>query len=604
LKRFNSNRATKLAILGVAISSTFSVCAQETQSLDAVQVTATRSEIAIKKSLASVTIITRAQIEQSQAPDLADLLSQQAGLDITRTGGAGSNVSVFTRGSNSNHSLILIDGIRVNNAVQGSFDFSNLPIAMVERIEIVRGPRAALWGSDAIGGVIQIFTRDPQKFAQLRIGSYGRAELDVGMGVGDEDNNFGVVLGYGRLSGFSATNAAAFGFDPDNDGYRNRHLLLRGKTSVGNQALSAFALATKANIEFDQGATDQDNRQLGLNLAGNISERWQHSLSLSHSYENLETPVYGSVFGSRRLALDWVNSIDVNEQNRFNVGLNWSQEKGFSEDFGVTSINETRRNTGVFASWYGDFSIHRFELAVRHDDNNQFGGKTTAQAAWGIEINDGLRLRASWGQGFRAPNFNELYYPGFFGLFTGNPNLQPEESNSFELGLRWNQDAKQQWEISAFRTRIDNLIAFEGGATFQAININKAALDGFEAAYQFNGEVFSLKANASWLDARNDDTGAKLLRRADRKLNINTNFKINEQWSWGLDLQASSKRPDFGNPAAGYGRVDARLGYQFAEAWSLEARIENLADKNYALIPGYNTPGRSGLVSLRWNGKN
>ncbi|MEO6173318.1 MAG: TonB-dependent receptor, partial [Arenimonas sp.] len=409
MKRFNSTHAMKLAVLGMAIGSSLSAYADEGKSLDAVQVTGNRSELAIKKSLAAVTVITRAEIEQSQAPDVADLLSQQTGFDITRSGGAGSLVSIFTRGSNSNHTLILIDGVRVNTAMQGSFDISNLPIALIERIEIVRGPRAALWGSDAIGGVIQIFTRKAKQFVELRAGSYGRAEVDAGFSVGDEENNFGAVLGYGRLSGFSATNSAAWGFDLDNDGYRNRHLLLRGQAALGNQRLSAFALAIKADVEFDQGETDQDVRQIGLNLSGDISDRWQHSLSLSRSYEKLDTPDYDNIFGSRRLSLDWVNTIDLNEQNRLNLGVNWSRENGYNEDFGSTTIDQTRRNTGLFASWYGDFSVNRFELAVRHDDNSQFGNKTTAQAAWGIQFNDDLRLRASWGQGFRAPNFNELY---------------------------------------------------------------------------------------------------------------------------------------------------------------------------------------------------
>lgn len=609
MKRFNSTQAIKLAALSIAIGGSFSVYADETSSLDPVEVTATRSELAIKKTLASVTLITREDIEKSQAPSVPELLSLQAGLDITRAGGAGSNVSIFTRGSNSNHTLILIDGVRVNTAVQGSFDLGHLPVAMVERIEIVRGPRAALWGSDAIGGVIQIFTRDPQQFVELRAGSYGRAELDVGFGVGDADNNFGAVIGYGRLRGFSATNPAAYGFNPDDDGYNNRHLLLRGQASLGGQHLSAFALATNANIEFDQGETHQEDHQIGLSLAGDLNEQWQHSLSLSQSYENLETPAYGSVYGSRRLALDWVNTITASEHNRFNLGVNWSNEKGRSIDYDVTSIDESRRNVGLFASWLGEFSINRFELTVRHDDNSQFSGKTTAQAAWGIQINDDLRLRAGWGQGFRAPNFNELYYPGFFGFYAGNPNLKPEESNSFELGLHWDQSANQQWEVSAYRTRVDNLISFEGKTPadvvdYHAININKAALDGAELQYQFSGDVFSLKANASWLDARNDITDAKLLRRADRKLNVQGNIKLNEQWSWGLDFQAASARPDFGAPSGGYGRIDARLSYDFAQAWTIEARIENLGDKDYELIPGYNTAGRSGVLTLRWNGKN
>lgn len=602
MKRFNTTSARTSALLVIAISSAFSAHAEETTSLDTLQVTANRSEIATEKTLASVTVLSRADIEMSQAPGIPELLSQQAGLDITRTGGAGSNVSVFTRGSNSNHTLILIDGVRVNTSVQGSFDFSHLPLAMVERIEIVRGPRAAIWGSDAIGGVIQIFTRDPNHFAEIRAGSYGRVEADVGFGMGDADNNVGIVLGYGRLNGFSATNAnASFGFDPDNDGYRNRHLLLRGKTAVGSQHLSAFALVTKADIEFDQGESEQDNRQIGVNLAGDIATRWHHSLSLNHSYENVETPIYSSVFGSRRLALDWVNTLDVNEQNRFNIGVNWSREQGYSSDAFVGP--KYRRNAAVFGAWRGEFSANTLELSLRYDDNSQFGDATTAQAAWGYEFNEQWRLRASWGQGFRAPNYNELYYPGFFGFFAGNPDLQPERSDNFELGLHWNISSRQAWEISAFRSRIDDLIAFEG-VNFTALNVNKAALDGVEMEYQFIDDRFSLKANASWLDARNENTGAKLLRRADRKINVQTNFTLSEQWSWGLDLEAASPRPDFGSSTAGYGRLDARVSFHFSNNWTLDARVENILDHDYELVRGYNTPDRSGLLSLRWNGKN
>lgn len=611
MKRKNLKRGIKLAVLGLAVSSSFSAYADEAQTLDAVQVTANRSEVATNKTLASVTVITRADIEQSQAPGIADLLSQQAGLDIVRSGGSGSNVSVFTRGSNSNHTLILINGVRVNTAVQGSYDFSSLPLALIDRVEIVRGPRAALWGSDAIGGVIQIFTRERSSFAEFRAGSYGRAEFDVGFGLGDQENNFGAAFGHGSADGFSATNSnAPFGFDADNDGYENSHALLNGKMTIGSQVLSAFAIAVDANIEFDQGESNKKNREVGIVLTGELTDIWQHSLSVGHSYENIETPIYSNLFGSRRLAVDWVNTFNINEQSRFNAGVNWSIENGFNEDSSISTIDKTRRNTGLFVSWRGEFDRNTFELAARRDDNSQYGGKTTGQAAWGFEINEDLRLRASWGQGFRAPNFNELYYPGFSGFFKGNAELRPEASDSAELGINFNINSQQTLEVSAYRTKVKDLIAFEG-FNFEAVNIKRARLKGAEVEYQFKGEVFSLAANAGWQDARNVDDNKKLLRRADRKLNINTNFKINEQWSLGLDLQAASKRPDFDNfitsepvAAPGYGRVDGSISYQFADAWSLEARVENLGDKDYELIPGYNTPGRSGLVSLRWNGKN
>ncbi len=592
----------KLTAMAVAIAFSFSAAADEANTLDTVEVTATRSETALEKALASVTVITRSDIERSQVSDVADLLSQQAGLDVVRSGGNGANVSIFTRGSNSNHTLVLINGVRINTATQGNYDFSNLPLAMIERVEIVRGPRAALWGSDAIGGVINIFTREKNTFAEFRAGSYGRAELDVGFGYGDKENNIGAVLGYGSAKGFSATS-----FNQDNDGFHNSHLLLNGKLAVGSHSLSAFVAAIDAFSEFDQGETDRTSRQAGVVLTGDITDIWHHSVSVSHSYDKLETPVYASIFGTRRLAFDWINTIDANEQNRINIGVNWSQESGYSEDYGLLTIDETRRNTGLFATWRGEFDRNTFELSARHDNNSQFGGKTTGQAAWGLDITADMRLRASWGQGFRAPNFNELYYPGFpfFGdiYFAGNSDLQPESSRSAELGFIFDIGSRQTIELSGYHTSVDELIAFEG-PLLSAVNIKHARLKGAEVEYHYKGESFLLTANAGWQDARDLDNDSKLLRRADRKLNIKADFNINEQWDWGLDFQAASERPDFGPSTPGYGRIDVRLGYHFAKAWSLEARLENLGDKDYELIPGYNTPGRSGLISLRWNGKN
>lgn len=599
LKRNNSTHAFKLAVLGIAIASSLSVHAEEAKSLDTIQVTANRSEVSVEKTLASVTVITRSDIERSQAPDVAALLGQQAGLDILRSGGTGANISVFTRGSNSNHTLILINGIRVNTVMQGSYDFSNLPVAMIERVEIVRGPRAALWGSDAIGGVINIFTREKNSFAEFRAGSYGRAEFDAGFGYGNEENNFGAAFGYGTADGFSATNS---GFYPDDDGFRNSHLLLNGKLAIGTHSLGAFVTAIDAHSDFDEGETDRKSREVGVALKGKITDSWQHSVTISHSYDRLETPAFDSVIGNRRLGFDWINTIDVNGQNRINVGVNWSQESGFSEDLGFSSIDETRRNAGLFAAWRGEFERNTFELAARHDDNSQFGSKTTGQAAWGFEISDAARLRASWGQGFRAPNFNELYYPGFFGFFAGYAGLRPETSDSAELGFTFDIGDRQTLEVSAYRTNVTDLIAFEGD-NFSAVNVDHARLKGVEVEYKFKAEDFSLTANGGWQDARDLDDDHKLLRRADRKLNINADFKINDQWDWGVDFQAASKRPDFGlNYSPGYGRVDARLAFHFANAWTLEARVENLGDKDYELIPGYNTPGRSGMVTLRWNG--
>jgi vitamin B12 transporter len=575
--------------------------AEQAQPLGPVLVTAIRSEVPADEALASVTVLTRDDIEQSQAPDLVDLLARQAGIDIARTGGPGQASTVFMRGTNSNHTLVLVDGVRINPATQGSVDFAHLPLTQIERIEIVRGPRAAFWGSDAIGGVIHIFTRDPSKaFVEAHAGSYDRAGLSAGIGAGDGDARFGIAAGIDRLRGFSATNSNAWGFDPDDDGYRNRNLSLRGQTAIGNQRLAFSGLITSADIEFDQGETAALNRVFGLTLNGDISSRWSHSLNLGRSSEDLDTPAFSSLFGSTRTSLDWINTFTLDPSNTLNFGLNWSRESGYSTD-GFAGFDQTRRNAALFASWRGRFAEQLLEVTLRRDDNSQFDGASTGNVAWGWQASDALRVRASWGQGFRAPNFNELYYPGFFGLFQGNPNLQPERSNSAEVGLDWQLDAEQSLGLSAYRTRISDLIAFDG-PLFGAINVNRAAIDGVELDYGLSHGAFSLDANATWQDARDETTGERLLRRANRKAFLSAAYRFDRGVTLAVDASAFSRRPDFGGvELPGYARVDLRASASLGAGWTLEGRLENLGDRDYNLVDGYNTPGRSGMLTVRWN---
>ena len=609
----------KTAALSAAISICFAPAAHADQAktLGTVQVTANRSALPVDETLASVTVLTRADIEKSQAPDLIDLLTRQAGIDMTRTGGPGSQNSIFLRGSNSNHALVLIDGIRVNSATQGLFDFAHLPLSQVDRIEIVRGPRAALWGSDAIGGVIQIFTRDPSAaYAEAHVGSYGRAGFDAGFGSAQGQSRFGIGVGIEHLRGFSATNPAAgpFTYDPDDDGYRNRNLSLRGQTALGSQTLAFTGLLTDADVQFDQGETAAINREFGVSLRGDLSSRWSHSLTLGHNSEDLDTPAFGSRFGSSRSSLDWVNTLALDARNTLNLGLNWSRETGQSNG---SFSDRSRRNAAAFAAWRGHFDTQTFELSLRRDDNSQFHGATTGNAAWGWQISDAVRVRASWGQGFRAPDFNELYYPGFdvgtpgfpFILFAGNPDLQPEHSISRELGLDWQVDENQHLRLSAYRTRISGLIASQG-ANFQSINIDRAAIDGVELEYGYARGAFALTGNASWQNPRNAITEQPLLRRAKRKLNLSADYRFDCGFRLGLDAQAFSARPDMDFntfPAAhvdlpGYARFDLRAVWPLAADWSLEARVENIGDRDYSTVLGYNTPGRSGVLTLRWAG--
>jgi vitamin B12 transporter len=596
--------------LCAAIASCLSpaVQASDLATLDTVQVTSHRIERPREQALASVTILTRREIEQSQAPDLIDLLGRQVGVDIARTGGPGSASTVFLRGGNSNHSLVLIDGIRVGSTGQGVFDFAHLPLDQIERIEIVRGPRAAFWGSDAIGGVIHIFTRDPSTpAARLAGGSYGRAEASASAGMGDDVRGLGVTAGYQRLSGFSATNPdVSFGYDPDDDGYRNRNLSLRGRSAVGTQLLGFTAISTDADTDFDQGQTNARNTSAGVTLGGDLREGWGHQLTAGHAREDLDTvSSFSNQFQSRRNSVDWIHTLDAGANASVNVGVNWQRETGGSSNvFSGQLFDRSRTSQAGFASYGGQFGEHTVDLSLRRDHSNQFGGATSGNAAWGRTLGERTRVRLTWGEGFRAPNFNELYFPDSGFGFAGNPDLQPEVSETWEAGLEFTPARGHLLGLSAYRSRVRDLVAFAAPVTNNAININRAELEGVEAEYRFDRDGWLVAGNFTWQDAINATTGNPLLRRAERKAHAGVGYRWDNGLELGLDGDYVSERADFGATLPSFALAHVRLSWAFAPGWRVEGRLENLTDRDYALVNGYNTPGRSGVVSLVWSGGN
>lgn len=596
--------------LCAAILSSLSpaAAASEPARLDAVQVTATRIQKPIDEALASVTVLDRAEIEASQAPDLIGLLGRQAGIDVARTGGPGAGSAVFLRGGNSNHALVLVDGIRVGSTGQGVFDFAHLPLEQVERIEIVRGPRAALWGSDAIGGVIQVFTRDPSgTSARISAGSYGRAGASAGTGFGDAGHGLGFTAGIERVHGFSATNPdAVFSYDPDDDGYRNRNLSLRGATTLGAQRLAFSAIGTRGDLEFDRGTTRSRNASGGVTIGGDLGARWTHQLVVGHAREDLDTESsFSNSFRSRRTSLDWLNSVRIGNSARLVAGVNWQRETGGSGDaFNGTLFDEARETRAAFTGWAGSFGAHVVDLSLRHDDSSQYGGATTGNAAWGWDVSAALQARLSWGEGFRAPNFNELYYPDSGYGFAGNPDLRPEASETWEAGLDLRPAGGHRLGGSLYRTRVRDLIAFAAPGSNNAVNIQRAELEGIELEYRFDGARWTAGGNTTWQHAINASTGRPLLRRARHKAHADVGYRFDDGLELGIDIDHVSAREDFGATLDAFTLVHLRLAWRIAPAWRLEARLENIGNRDYALVNGYNTPGRSGIVSLVWSGVN
>ncbi len=583
--------------------------------LSRIEVTATRHAQTVDDALASVSVITRSEIERSPAVDLIGLLAQQAGVDVSRTGGAGQSSTVFLRGANSNQTLVLIDGVRVASTGQGVFDFAHLPLDQIERIEIVRGPRAAFWGSDAIGGVIQIFTRTPQAFAvRAEAGSYGLRGGSVSVGTpAGSDSHFGITLGDERVRGFSATNPGnLYSYNPDNDGYRNRNLSLRGSTPLGTQTLGISAIHTDALVQFDAGvppygiaapSTAARNTSGGLTLTGAIASHWSQALTLGAAREDLDTPAFGNRSASRRTSLDWVNTLTGIAGGTLTFGGNWQRERGVSInlfDNPVIDYARTRNDLAGFLGYGAGFGSQRIELAVRHDHNSQFGGATTGSAAWGWQLNPATKLRASWGQGFRAPSFNELYSPGFGGVFAGNPSLRPERSHSLEAGLEFTPAAAHRFTVSVWRTRVSNLIAFDG-PNFDAVNIARADLDGAELGYRYHVGQWSAGTSITVQNPRDATTGDPLLRRPKRKLAADLRYDFGNGIDLAIDGLAASARKDYGDVNLhSYALLNLAMGWNIDPGWRLEGRLGNLFDAGYELAQGYNTPGRNVQFNLIW----
>ncbi len=596
---FPTIQQVRLGVLGSILSVAFSASAQDARQPEVI-VTATRTPIAQDEALASVSVIDRDMIEQAGSSDVLTLLRSQAGLDIVRGGGLGQQASVFLRGSNSNHVLVLIDGVRMATATTGGYEWEHLPLAQIERIEIVRGPRAALFGSDAIGGVIQIFTRRANgPSAAVGVASHDTWSAEAAYGQRGDTGGFGVRAAATDSVGISAQNADGFGFDPDRDGYQQTSLTADAALIGEALRFDAQLLHSDADIEFDEGESDQQVSSLNLTLAGGASDPWRVALARVH--EALETGAFFSRFETRRTQLEAQRVFKVGANGEWLFGTSVVNDDGRSVDTfsDLATYDDERQQRAVFTSWRDQRGTLDWEIGARNDHYDSFGGETSLQAALGWRIEGGPRLRASGGEGFRAPTLNELYSPGFSGLFAGNPNLGPERSRAFELGADW-QGNWADLSLSAYRNKVDGLIDFSGGETFQAINIRRAELRGVELEARAPVGEWQLSGNLGWQQARDADSDAALLRRPSRKASIRVDHSVG-RGRFGLDVHAVSGRPDFGGELAGYALVGGWLRWPVADSLTLNLRLDNLFDRDYTLVRGFNTEGATASVQLRWS---
>jgi vitamin B12 transporter len=603
----------RFSVLFVAVFATLgaNAHADEPQVQPTVQVTASRVAETVDQTLADVSVITRQQIDASVARDVLDVLRLEAGVELYRTGGPGQQTSLFLRGTNPNQVLVLIDGVRAASTNTGQLALEQLPLDTVERIEIVRGPRASYWGSDAIGGVIQIFTRKLEgPRVAVGYGTYRDADGSAGLGHWNGADGYSVQVGARHVGGFSPTNPGICNgpsdpncpYDGDNDGYRNTNLAARAAYTLGTELLSAALFRNQGQVQFDQGFSNIIEQTAGVSLEGELDANWSHRLSLGDAREDLNTPTDATLYLSRRTSLLWQNEIRLDDNQHVVAGIDLVHEHGETRDTStdLPQYRDSRDDRALFAGWRGTFGAFDSEISGRHDDNSEFGGANTGSLALGWRINDLLRLYANVGQGFRSPTLNEQFSPGYSGYFAGNPDLRPERSRSSELGLEFAPSANQRIKANLYSTRVRDLIDFVGPQN-QAENVSRAKIDGAELSYQVSQGPWSARASYTWSDPRNEDTDSLLLRRARQKVSGVLERRFGERFSAGTEIVYASRRADYGGVNLGaYALVNLRARYELNRAWSLSARLENLANRDYELVHGYNTPGRSGFLDVVW----
>jgi vitamin B12 transporter len=626
LPSFGGRKPSAFPLLGalccLAITSLVPVQAQ-TQ-LSPVVVTAHRAPSRADQTLAEVTLIERAALDRAAGRTLTELLAQQPGVQLSANGGLGKTSSVFLRGTESRHTLLLIDGVRYGAATVGTPSWDNLPLENIERIEIVRGPLSSLYGSDAVGGVVQIFTRKGQEglhpSASLTAGSNRYAQGAAGVRFGQSHWDGSLSLQHTRTHGFSATNSGvSFGFNPDDDAFKQSAAALQlGLKLPGQWRTDVRASYADGRSHFDDGLGADTQAQLLTKLlswsaSGPVTPQWRSTLRVAQSSDESDTWV--SAGGAFNLGPYATEQQQFSLENTLTTPIGQvlllaeRLQQKVSKPGAAYPVNERSINA-LAAGLSSQHAAHTWQANVRRDENSQFGSETTGTVGYGYDLTSAWRVAGSAGTSFVAPSFNQLYFPSF-----GNPDLQPERGTSGELSLRWTAPG-QQLRLAYFENKLRGFMATTGTSTSSStpINIPRAEIKGWALSHEAQWSAVTIHTSYDYVDPRNKDvrsSGAlgsnfdkRLPRRAKNNLKLAADW-ASGVWSVGTTLVASSER--FDNAAntsrlAGFATLDVRADWRFAPQWSLGLRLNNVADKTYETARGYNQARREGFVTLRYTG--
>ena len=589
--------------------------ANEQQTIDEeILVTGARTTQLLSESLSSATVITAGDIEAAQASSMIDVLNQVVGADVDQSGSRGSLANLRLRGSESDQVLVLVDGVRIAGASSGLAAIQHIPVEHIDRIEIVRGPRSSLYGADAIAGVIQVFTKngrgEDQKLAgnvQLGVRSHDTYEGQAGIRGRSGGTYYSANLSIEDSEGFDSTVTTPSAFvsrppgvtdpDSDEDGYQETSVSANIGHSFGNELNVDLAyLRSEGESEFDAGSQDETdflNDSASLRISAPISENLTAALALGYARdERQNVGTNPSEFNTERDSISLQFDYQLAEGHVINFGYDFYDDKVEST---ANFIQGSRDNQAVFAQYLADLGVVSIQANLRNDDNETYGSETTGSAALGFAVFKDVNLSVSYGTAFKAPTFNDLYFPftdfGFGFTFEGNPNLDPESSESLEVMLDGQAAESLSWSIAYYQTDIEDLI--QGSADFSTVeNIAEAEIQGVEGTLDWTINGITTGLFVSYVDAEDANSGERLGRRSRIKAELDVAASLGE-----LDVAATwsyhGNRLDGTTELGGYGLLNLRAAYNLSDDITLGARVSNVFDRDYTLLSRFGTTFRN-----------
>jgi vitamin B12 transporter len=585
------------------------------RSLESVVVTATRALSENITTLRDTVVITGEELRAEGPLSLAEVLQKRAGVEIRSTGGPGQPTSIFLRGAGSAQTLVLVDGLRVGSATAGTTALESIPLEMIERIEVVKGALSSLYGSEAIGGVVQIFTRGksvPHLFATGAYGNDNDRRASAGLATADQSTQASISLGARKVDAPSATNPRVpFGVhDPDRDPHENAFATLRVSQRMWQgETLALEAFGTRSRTFYDGGSPDDrsDQKVFGGRITSSAEVRpgWASRLSVGHSRDELAfAGPFPARFETRQDQASWIHDL-ATPAGSLVAGVELVRQRVLPQanESGEPIYLRDRRDTrSAFASWNETWRGQRVETSIRRDDDEQFGSRNTgAVSVAGQATAGGTRAVVTVARGFRAPTFNDLYltFPGY----TPNPDLRPERSRNRELSLRGTWGPVSEWRLTGFDNRLEDLIVFSPSAG-TVLNLARARVRGIEARFEARWLSMQWRGAFTVQRPKDEETGARLQTRASRFGSFETSRSWGS-WTAGLSVVGSGERFDSIDEAPAsrlpsYVRVDARLRYDISKTWKAELHAVNLGDRRYETALGYDAPRRGVMLNVRF----